>query len=89
MDSRVRAIEIIDYQVAEILRRNTPAERLAIADGIWRSAREMIRDVTTKTNISFSISPSAENGAGRRVFMTPSSPSAMKSITFGSIRSQS
>ena len=32
-------IEIMDNQMVEILRRKTPAERLAIAFGLWRSAR--------------------------------------------------
>ena len=29
----------VDDQMVEILRRKTPAERLAIAFGLWRSAR--------------------------------------------------
>ena len=28
-------IEVIDQTMADILRRKTPAERLAIASGIW------------------------------------------------------
>jgi hypothetical protein len=30
---------VVDDQMVEILRRKTPAERLAIAFGLWRSAR--------------------------------------------------
>jgi hypothetical protein len=45
MNSKIQSIEIIDDRVVEILRKKTPAERLAIADGLWRFAREMIHDV--------------------------------------------
>jgi len=34
--------EIIDDQMAEILRAKTPAERLEMANGMWRTARELI-----------------------------------------------
>ena len=39
IDSRIRTMEIVDDRVAEILRSKSPAERLAIADGMWRFAR--------------------------------------------------
>jgi hypothetical protein len=48
MDPRIRAIEVVDDRVAEILREKTPAQRLAIADGLWRFAREMIHDILTQ-----------------------------------------
>jgi hypothetical protein len=35
-------IEVIDPQVADVLRQKTPAERLAIAFGIWESVRTML-----------------------------------------------
>lgn len=35
-------IEVIDDDMAEIFRQKTPAERLAIVHGMWRSARQMI-----------------------------------------------
>ena len=35
-------IEVIDPAMAEILRRKTPAERLAIASEMWESARTML-----------------------------------------------
>ncbi len=35
--------EVLDDRMAEILRRKTPAERLAIAFGMWRFARDTIR----------------------------------------------
>ncbi len=35
-------IEIVDQAMAEVLRAKTPAERLAIAFGIWESVRTML-----------------------------------------------
>jgi len=34
--------EILDDTMAEVFRAKSPAERLAIANGMWRSARRMI-----------------------------------------------
>ena len=39
----VRRIEVLDDAMAEVLRRKTPAERLAIGFGLWRSARKLLR----------------------------------------------
>ena len=36
-------MEILDDAMADILRLKTPAERLAIANGMWRFARDMLR----------------------------------------------
>lgn len=36
-------IEVMDEQMAEILRRKSPQERLKIGFEMWGSAREMIR----------------------------------------------
>jgi hypothetical protein len=38
-------IEIVEPAVAEILREKTEAERLAIAWGMWRSARAMLANL--------------------------------------------
>jgi hypothetical protein len=38
-----RRIEVMDEAMAEVFRRKTPAERLAIGFGLWRSARKMLR----------------------------------------------
>jgi hypothetical protein len=38
-------IEIIDDQMAEVLRRKTPAQRLEMAERMWQFAGEMIRSV--------------------------------------------
>ncbi|MGQ0695062.1 MAG: hypothetical protein ACT4OL_05730 [Nitrospiraceae bacterium] len=43
MNSDARRIEVIDDTMAEVLRRKTPAERLAIGFGLWRSARTLLR----------------------------------------------
>ena len=43
MDIDVRRIEVMDDAMAEVLRRKTPAERLAIGFGLWRSARKLLR----------------------------------------------
>jgi hypothetical protein len=43
-ESRVRklVVEVIDPAMAEILRQKSGAERLRIAWGMWRSARDML-----------------------------------------------
>ena len=35
-------IEVLDDDMAEILRSKTPAERLAITHGMWRFARQLV-----------------------------------------------
>jgi len=35
-------VEAVDWQMAEVLRTKTPAERLAIAAALWRSARMLL-----------------------------------------------
>jgi hypothetical protein len=35
-------IEVVDNVMAEVLRQKTPAQRLAIANGMWQSASRMI-----------------------------------------------
>jgi hypothetical protein len=35
-------IEVVDHDVAAILREKSPAERLEIAWGMWRSVRDML-----------------------------------------------
>ncbi|MBI1312393.1 hypothetical protein GC176_13970 [bacterium] len=37
-----RIIDIVDDEMAAVLRSKTGAERLAIAEAMWRSARAMI-----------------------------------------------
>lgn len=38
-----RRIEVLDEAMAEVLRRKTPAERLQIGFGLWRSAQKLLR----------------------------------------------
>jgi Rv0078B-related antitoxin len=54
MDSRIQTIEIVDDTVAEILRSKTPAERLAIADGMWKTARQMICAILARAHSDWS-----------------------------------
>jgi hypothetical protein len=35
--------EVMDDVMAEIMRQKSPAQSLAIADGLWRSARRLVR----------------------------------------------
>jgi hypothetical protein len=37
--------EVMDDTMAEVLRRKTPAERLAIGMGMWTYARDLLRAV--------------------------------------------
>jgi hypothetical protein len=44
MTSRsIGTIEVLDAEMAAVLRQKTGAERLRIAWGMWRSARDMLR----------------------------------------------
>ncbi len=40
-----RVIEVVDWEMAAILRQKTEAERLQIAWGMWRSARSMLQSL--------------------------------------------
>ncbi|MEX0792216.1 MAG: hypothetical protein WD045_03725 [Pirellulaceae bacterium] len=40
---RLPVVEVLDDDMAEILRQKTPQQRLHIAFGMWESARAMIR----------------------------------------------
>jgi Rv0078B-related antitoxin len=37
--------EVVDHTMAAVLREKSPAERLAIAHGLWRSAARMVRGI--------------------------------------------
>jgi hypothetical protein len=43
MDRRIRDIEILDDRMAALLQDKTEAERLAMVDGFWRFARQIVR----------------------------------------------
>lgn len=50
-----RQIEVIDDQVADILRSKTPEEKLRIGSGIWRSTRRMLLSHITNIHPDWSI----------------------------------
>lgn len=54
MPSMIEAIEIVDDRVVEILRKKTPAERLAIADGLWMFARQVIGRIVAREHPDWS-----------------------------------
>jgi len=43
-------IEAVDESMAEIYRRKSPAERLQIAFGLWRSARTLLFNLLRDAN---------------------------------------
>jgi hypothetical protein len=43
MTFRPSVVEMMDPMMIEVLRKKTPQERLAIASGMWESARAIIR----------------------------------------------
>lgn len=47
--------EIVDHQMADVLRKKTEAERLQIAWSMWRSARRMITRIVSQQMPAVSI----------------------------------
>lgn len=45
---RAMRIEMLDEAMVAVLRAKTPAQRLAISNGMWRSARRMIEAILRK-----------------------------------------
>jgi hypothetical protein len=43
MTTRRPVVEIMDAMMVDVLRKKTPAERLKIAFGMWKTARVIIR----------------------------------------------
>ncbi len=43
MASKQPVVEMMDPMMVEVMRQKSPAERLAIACGMWESARSIIR----------------------------------------------
>jgi len=54
MTSRHPVIEMMDPEMAEILRKKSPVERLAIACGMWESARAIIGGAIRKEHPDWS-----------------------------------
>ncbi len=50
-----RQIEIVDREMATILAQKTEAERLQIAWGMWRSARNMLTRLVQAENNELSV----------------------------------
>lgn len=44
-DASDKCRECVDDRVAAILRAKSPAERLALANGLWRSARSIMKSI--------------------------------------------
>jgi len=65
MGPRIQTLEIVDDRGGEILRGTTPAERLAIADGMWRTARQMIRAILAREHSDWSDAEIESRGAQR------------------------
>jgi hypothetical protein len=51
----IRRMEAPDPEMLAILEQKTPAERLAIANGMWRSAREIYRNMIRAEHPDWSI----------------------------------
>ena len=47
-------IELLDEAMIAVLREKTPAQRLTICNGMWRSARRMIEAVLRKEHPDWS-----------------------------------
>jgi hypothetical protein len=62
MSERPLNFEMIDDAMAEVMRAKTPAERLAIANGMWRTARILIEAVIRSEHPDWS-----EEAVGREV----------------------
>jgi hypothetical protein len=58
-------IEVIDDQMAEILRAKSPAERLAIAHGMWLHAAQLIRRIVRVEHPEWSEAQISEQVAKR------------------------
>lgn len=51
---RLPCIELIDPLMVPVLRKKTPSERLAIANGMWRSARKLIESAVRQRHPDWS-----------------------------------
>ena len=54
MTTRKPVIEVMSDDMAKILRKKSPAERLEIAFGMWRSTRNMLTSLLTSQNPDWS-----------------------------------
>ncbi len=65
MTTRPLRIEVIDDQMAEVLRRKSPAERLAIAHGMWSHASNLITRVLKVEHPEWSAEQAKKEAARR------------------------
>lgn len=70
MSDNTVKFEVIDDQMAEILRRKTDLQRLRSVDGFWRSARALLRAAIVtdhpdwdRSRVNVEISRRISNGA--------------------------
>jgi len=52
--SRTVRFEMLDEAMVAVLQSKTPAERLAISSGMWRSARQMIEAIVRREHAEWS-----------------------------------
>ena len=52
---RVMRLEMLDEAMIDVLRLKTPADRLALSNGMWRSARQMIEAMLIKEHPDWSV----------------------------------
>jgi hypothetical protein len=57
--------DVLDDRMAAVLRMKTPAERLAIAFGMWTFARDLMRRTTARQNPHWSEAEVARDVARR------------------------
>ncbi len=59
MDKRMRLdkgqIEVVDDDMADVLKKKTPAERISIADNLWTSAHDMLMSLIGKVHPEWDI----------------------------------
>jgi hypothetical protein len=59
-------IEIVDHELADVLRQKTEAERLRTAWGMWRSARNLLTQLIAAENKDLS-DPEVQAEVSRRM----------------------
>jgi hypothetical protein len=60
-----RRYEMVDDVMVEVLRAKTPDEKLAMLDGLWRMARDLIRDKLRQDHPDWSADQIARETARR------------------------
>ncbi|MGL4554125.1 MAG: hypothetical protein ACRC33_23425 [Gemmataceae bacterium] len=63
-----RRLEVMDDAVAAIMRRKTPAEKLAMLDDMWEFARDLVRAALSKEHPAWSPEELAQAVARRMAY---------------------